>query len=230
MTDEHHNSVSEPQGEWLKKMADTGNSFLEKAYALSSPSEARDLYDRWANSYDRDLDELDYAFPANAASALVNAMGTDDISDLRILDAGCGTGLVGAILASEYNATNVDGLDISPGMLAIAQRTHAYKVLTEADLTKRIARQDGEYDAVICVGTLTKGHVGPAVLDEFVRVVRKGGIVDATVLATIWESGGFKAKVDELKASGRAEVLGDGAVGLRKGETTGGILLLLKKL
>jgi ubiquinone/menaquinone biosynthesis C-methylase UbiE len=158
-------------------------------------------------------------------------LGTSaDISELKILDAGCGTGLVGAILASEHGAKHIDGIDISPGMLKIARRTAAYEDLVEVDLTKRIPREDGSYDAVICVGTLTEGHVGPTVLDEFVRVVKKGGVVDATVLSTIWESHGFKDTVQELKKARKIEVLSDNEVGLTKDKSTGGILVLVRKL
>jgi ubiquinone/menaquinone biosynthesis C-methylase UbiE len=223
--------VGAPQADWLAKMKEKDRDYLSKAYSLSTPAEARDLYDEWADSYDQDLDELDYAFPSNAANALVNALGNDrEIADLKILDAGCGTGLVGAILASEHGAKHIDGVDISSGMLKVARKTLAYQDLSEADLTKRIDREDGTYDAVICVGTLTEGHVGPAVLDEFVRVVKKGGIVDATVLEKIWTSHGFSDKVEELRSSGKVEVLSDSSVGLTKGKSTGGILVLLRKM
>ena len=225
------NVVGAPQADWLEKMKNKDNDYLARAYALSTPGEARDLYDEWADSYDQHLDELDYAFPSNAANALITALGNDvDVADLKVLDAGCGTGLVGAILASEHGAKHIHGMDISPGMLNIAQKTAAYEDLSEADLTKRIERDDGTYDAVICVGTLTEGHVGPNVLGEFVRVVKKGGIVDATVLDKIWESHGFKDKVNELRAAGKVEVVSDQAVGLTKGKDTGGILVLLRKL
>ena len=223
--------VGAPQLDWLQKMKAKDRDYLQKAYALSSPAEARELYDEWAETYDVDLDELDYAFPSNAANALVQALGPDrDVGELRILDAGCGTGLVGAILASEHGAKHIDGLDISPGMLKIARKTAAYEDLSEVDLTKRIGKDDGAYDAVICVGTLTEGHVGPSVLDEFARVVKKDGVVAATVLTKIWESHGFKAKVQELKSSGKVDVLSDKEVGLTKGKDTGGILVLLRKL
>ena len=232
MADKETSSVvGAPQLDWLEKMKAKDRDYLQKAYALSSPAEARELYDEWADTYDVDLDELDYAFPSNAANALIEVLGKDkNIGDLRILDAGCGTGLVGAILASEHGAKHIDGVDISPGMLKIARKTAAYEDLAEVDLTKRIPKDDGTYDAVICVGTLTEGHVGASVLDEFVRVVRKGGVVDATVLTKIWESHGFKAKVQELKDAGKVEVLSDKEVGLTKGKDTGGILLLLRKL
>ena len=44
------------------------------------------------------------------------------------------------------------------------------------------------------------------------------------------KAGGFKAKVEELKTSGKVEVVSDGVVGLKEGEKVGGILLVLKKL
>ena len=183
--------TSTPQERWLANLASTNNDFLSKAYALSNPSEARAHYDKWAASYDKDLSDLNYAFPAHAASALVSALkkSGQDISTAHILDAGCGTGLVGAILASAHGAKRIDGVDISPGMLKIAEKTGAYSKLEEADLTRPLAMKAGSYDAVICVGTLTEGHVGPSVLDEFVLIVRKGGIVDATIMEKIWESG-----------------------------------------
>jgi predicted TPR repeat methyltransferase len=231
--DDHTSSViGAPQKDWLAKLEKSNNDYLSKAYALSTPAEARDLYDSWAKSYDKDLNDLNYAFPAHTVSALVNAFKAagSDVENLKILDAGCGTGLIGTVLSSEYNVKHIDGLDISPGMLSLARKANVYRVLEEADLTKSLAKSDGEYDAVVCVGTLTQGHVGPAVLDEFVRVIRREGVLAATVLASIWESGGFKNKVEELQGAGKVEVLGDGEVGLKKGEDTGGRLLLLKKL
>lgn len=223
--------VGAPQLDWLTKTKGKDRDYLSKAYSLSTPSEARDLYDEWADSYDQDLNELDYAFPANAANALIQALGTNvDISELKILDAGCGTGLVGAILASEHGAKHVDGVDISPGMLKVARKTAAYQDLNEVDLTKRIPRDDGSYGAVICVGTLTEGHVGPSVLDEFVRVLRTSAVVAATVLSKIWETHGFKDKVQELQKAGKVEIISDSEVGLTKGKDTGGILVVLRKL
>ena len=205
--------------------------FLKRAYALSSAPEARVLYNEWATSYDKHLTEEEYAFPEHAASALIAAIDIgQDISQLRILDAGCGTGLVGIAL-SKYGAIKIDGLDISPGMLEIARQSGVYEELEEADLTKPIARGDGKYDAVLCVGTLTKGHVGPdPALSEFVRITKRGGFIVATVLDEIWESAGFRAKVDDLVSLGKVEIMQSTLVGVRKDAIDGGRMLVLKKL
>ncbi|KIW15987.1 hypothetical protein PV08_06038 [Exophiala spinifera] len=216
------------------------NVFLQRVYAATNAAESKDVYDEWATQYDRDLEGLDYAFPALAAEALSRAVarsspGTADVlgkqlAGLRIADAGCGTGLVGRELA-HFGADNISGLDVSPGMLEVARKTGCYAELDEVDLSKPIARPAGSFDAVVCVGTLTRGHVGPdPVFKEFVRVVKKGGSIVATVLDEIWESGGYKAEVERLEGLGAIEVLRADVVGVRTTSKAGGRLLVLTKL
>ncbi|KIW29283.1 uncharacterized protein PV07_05108 [Cladophialophora immunda] len=217
------------------------NPFLKRAYALSSAADARDLYNEWALEYDKDLEAEEYAAPRLAAQALADAFDGDRrgeaarLRGLQILDAGCGTGLVGVELA-RFGAQTVTGLDISPGMLAVARGTGVYGALEQADLSapRPIAKPDDFFDAVLCVGTLTRGHVGPQVVEEFVRVVKPGGCIVATVLDDIWESAGFSAEVERLRAAAagasRIEVLRSEVVGLRSTTNVGGRLLVLRKV
>lgn len=147
-----------------------------------------------------------------------------------MLDAGCGTGLVGlAIMKAESlreRVEKVDGVDISPGMLEVARKTGVYEGLEVQDLNEPLGAGEGVYDVVVCVGTLTKGHVGAGCLGEFVRVVKRGGLVVATVLSEIWVSGGFEEVVEGLSV----EVLGREEFGVRKGEKGGARMLVLRKL
>ena len=87
-----------------------GDPHLERAYSLSGPADARALYDEWAPTYDADLtgEAQGYVAPAVTADAVVAAAGPGG----EILDAGCGTGLVGVALR-ERGATTVDGIDLS---------------------------------------------------------------------------------------------------------------------
>merc|ERR1712169_12037 len=66
------------------------------------------------------------------------------------------------------------------------------------DLATRLVHSDNQYDAIACVGTLTQGHVGPVALDEFVRITKPGGFIVATVLGSIYENGGYQAKIEDL--------------------------------
>ncbi|RZT88975.1 methyltransferase family protein [Pseudonocardia sediminis] len=202
-----------------------GNPYLDRAYALSSTDDARALYDEWAATFDADItDETQgYVAPGNAADAVVRVAGTGAV----ILDAGCGTGLAGVELARR-GATTVDGLDLSPGMLERARATGAYRDLDTADLTVPLAAADDSYDVVVCVGTLTHGHVGPSVLAEFVRVVRSGGHVVATVLDDIWEADGFRAEVDRLAAGELVEMVSADVQPYRAGQSVDCRMLILQ--
>lgn len=183
---------------------------LAEVYALKSTdiSKMREIYDQWASTYDQDLadPDQDYVGPALASTYILRTLGTARIGDnIEILDAGCGTGLVGIHLA-KLGATKVDGLDLSPGMLDVARKTGAYRFLDTADLSKTMAQKDNSYDVISCVGTLTQGHVGPDVLDEFARVVKRGGLIVTTILESIYAAEGYKAKVDSMVAGGKVKI------------------------
>ena len=96
-------------------------------------------------------------------------------NELRILDVGAGTGLVGMAL-QKLGFTTVDALDISQGMLNEARKKGVYDKFICAYLTeKQIAEiATGEYDAMVCNGSLTLGHVGPSAFVEMIRMVKTG--------------------------------------------------------
>jgi predicted TPR repeat methyltransferase len=185
--------------------AATVNPIFNRIYSLRDLDDCKAVYDEWATSYDNDVNDpaSDYVGPARAAQSAAthgNINGT-------VLDAGCGTGLCGIALA-HLGAKTIDGLDLSPGMLKVADKTGAYRHLGTADLSKPIEKPDAAYDVVTCVGTLTKTHVGPdPALKEFARIIKRGGVVVATVLEDIWAPGGFEAEVERLAKEGVIDVV-----------------------
>jgi predicted TPR repeat methyltransferase len=202
-----------------------GSTFLQRAYGLTTPEEQAALYDEWAAQYDDELlSTQGYVAPTFAANALLLATGD---KPGRVLDAGCGTGLVGKQLAGRGE---LHGVDLSPGMLQRAQSTGAYTTLKTMDLTRDLAFQDREFDAVTCVGTLTHGHVGPGALAELVRVTRSGGVVVATVLEDMWEADGFSAQVAKLAAEGRCKVDSKDVVPYRQAAGVSSLMLVLRVL
>ena len=96
-------------------------------------------------------------------------------SELRILDAGAGTGIVGKAL-KDLGYTNIDALDISQKMLDEAKKLNLYKNFFCAPLSEEPVAEiaDDQYDALICIGTLTVGHVKPSAFDEILRIVKPG--------------------------------------------------------
>ena len=66
-------------------------------------------------------------------------------------------------------------------------------------LNKSINLPDKYYDAVICVGTFTYGHVKPKALEEFIRITKKNGLICFTINEGIYSEYGFDKKIELLK-------------------------------
>jgi SAM-dependent methyltransferase len=126
-------------------------------------------------------------------------------ADTRILDAGAGTGLLGAAL-HDRGLRWLDGLDLSPAMLAVAESKGVYRSLDEARLGQRLPYEDGTYDAVVSSGVLTTGHAPASSLDELVRVTRPGGHIVFTLRADRMPPG-YDAKLTELVEAGCWELV-----------------------
>ncbi|KAJ8109926.1 hypothetical protein OPT61_g7097 [Boeremia exigua] len=214
-------------------MTNAAKPYLDRVFAASSTEESRHLYDDWAKTYDSDMQKHDFTAPRLVAEGVARGLKLNHLhreprqvlKNLRIVDAGCGTGLVGNELA-KMGAEDIVGLDISKGMLEVAQKTAAYKNLAIADLTDRLAFEDGEFDALTCCGTFTHGHLGPGPLSEFVRVVKSGGVVVATILESHWEEKGFDAETDRLVKAGVCEIIENKVHQYRKDAGKGHILIL----
>ena len=174
---------------------------LDSAYELETPDDSRRLYRAWAESYDRTFaEEMRYIAPARLAALFLERAGADDSP---VLDIGCGTGLVGEAL----DGRPLDGVDISPEMLAAARGKGCYRLLLEADLTRPLAFETAVYGGLISAGTFTHGHVGPEPLDELVRIARPGALFVLGINAAHYEAAGFAAAFDRLAGAGAITVL-----------------------
>ncbi|GFR83657.1 Williams-Beuren syndrome chromosomal region 27 protein-like [Elysia marginata] len=85
-------------------------------------------YDKMADQYNKIVTGYQYKGPVRAAKTLANLVGDRTRSDMKIMDLGCGTGLVGEALHAA-GFTNIDGLDPSQGMLDVARSKGVYKEL-----------------------------------------------------------------------------------------------------
>ena len=178
----------------------------DRVLQADSPAELGRAYAQWAEDYDADLvQRMGYAAPGVAAAQL-QALVRD--RDARILDAGCGTGLVGeALHALGYRA--LIGLDYSEAMLEQARRKAVYRSVHQGDLMARLDFEDAAFDAVICVGTFTLGHIGPSAFGELLRVVRPGGHLCFTVRDEAWDQDDYAGALEALVSAGRIAELED---------------------
>jgi ubiquinone/menaquinone biosynthesis C-methylase UbiE len=164
-------------------------------YKLKTSEELLKYYQDWAdnNKYNKDMVVWNYTAPQETVSIL-KKYAFDKNS--KILDAGCGSGLVGIEL-KKNGYSNVEGVDFSQSMLDLIPQG-IYKKIEKVDLNKPIKFKDSMYDVLMCVGTFTYGHVKPKALDELIRIIRNEGLICFTINEGIYEEYGFNKKIKEL--------------------------------
>jgi len=162
-------------------------------YKLKTTEDIMKHYDKWGDKYDKDMVEWNYTGPQET----VNIFKKHTLSkDIKIFDAGCGTGRVGIEL-KKFGYTNIDGADLSKKLLDLVPKGF-YNKLEQIDLNKSLNKKSNIYDAVLCVGTFTFGHVKPPALDELIKIIKNKGLICFTVNEGIYEEYGFDKKIKEL--------------------------------
>ena len=152
------------------------------------------VYKDWAAQYDSDNDAvLGTVSQPNCVALLATAIQD---KTAKILDVGCGTGLVGKYLY-ESGFSNFDGLDISAPMLENA-KGRGYKQLVIGSLSQRLPMADNSYDATLCVGVFTHGHVTSDGLLELIRITKKGGFICFTVNEGVYDDYRFGPMIKAL--------------------------------
>jgi SAM-dependent methyltransferase len=170
---------------------------LGQVYSATKPEEVATLYDGWADTYDADMAVNGYRHPSISLALLARHLPR---GASPVLDAGCGTGLVGEWLGI-VGYPHVEGLDLSQGMLARAKAKGVYAKLHNLALGGPLPFADGHFAGIVSAGVFTTGHVGAEGLDELIRSCRRGGAIVLTVKNTLWNDG-FSARLAEFEAQG----------------------------
>ena len=173
---------------------DVGNKV--PIYKLKSTEEVMNYYDEWGKNgkYDKDMVEWNYTGPKETVDVYKKY---ENNKEALIYDAGCGSGLVGSEL-KKFGFQNFHGADLSQQLLDSVP-SNLYKKLFKVDLNKPINLPDKTYDATLCVGTFTYGHVKPIALEEFIRITKKDGLICFTINEGIYSEYGFDKKINFLK-------------------------------
>jgi predicted TPR repeat methyltransferase len=175
-----------------------GQSILENAYKLGTPNDNAAYYNAFAPSYDSDfVAQMGYQYPKAIAEAYLRAAAP---GDTPIVDIGCGTGIVAAELALQGAA--IDGMDISPEMLAVAGQKSLYRSLMQVDLTGPLDAIANTYGAVLSAGTFTHGHLGPAPLRGLLDIARAGALFIIGVNQQHYQAQNFASVLAAMVADG----------------------------
>lgn len=170
------------------------------------------FYDRWAATYDADVD-VDYGMPGNVVGVLEAGLaslanGEEVNRSIRVLDAGCGTGLVGAHL-SAAGFTDLHGVDLSEEMVRHAAERGVYASL-EGGIDLSISAPEHlvkSADAVTVGGVFTVGHIPPSALSVMASMVRPGGVLAISTRAAYLDGTDFADVVDERVGAGELRLL-----------------------
>jgi predicted TPR repeat methyltransferase len=165
--------------------------------------DVQQYYDGWAAGYDADLAAWSYQAPDVAGRLLLQYADAPQ----RVLDAGCGTGLVGSALRRAGYDRVLDGVDVSAASLRLAERRGVYDSVGPADLQTALSFDDDQFDGLVCVGVMTYVPDVHRCWLEFARVVRPGGVVVVTQREDLWDERDCQAVVDRLVALGTWTVI-----------------------
>lgn len=166
-------------------------------------SRLKNYYETWSADYDNDVSEENYCGPSMLADLFDSLhRAPRERQSLRIMDACCGTGLVGKELMLRGFAP-VDGCDLSPAMIHLAHKTQAYaRLYGGVDLTEHnplIA--DNQYDATFCCGAFIQGHLPIEAIHELMRITTQGGVILFSTRCSFYQDEHFDKFLDKLTAS-----------------------------
>ena len=186
----------------------------------------RRFYDGWADEYDADVGSHGYGMPDMVASTLadaVDALGWKvDRTKISVIDAGCGTGLVGEALRTA-GWTDLRGVDLSVEMAEKAAARGIYRTVEGGvDLTSPAADHlRGSSDAVTVGGVFTVGHVPPTALISMASLARNGGVLAVSTRDAYQRDTDWHGVVAELESDGLLERLVHTANGPYTMDSTG---------
>jgi predicted TPR repeat methyltransferase len=172
---------------------------LQSAYAAKDGQEAAELYDSWAEDYERRVSSWGYITPAVVAWFLGRYVTPEDGT---VLDAGAGTGLMGLVLAP-LGYRDLIGIDVARDMLEYAREKGVYRELRQMELGGLLDLPSDAFAAVVAAGIFAAGHAPPESFEDLIRVTKRGGYVIFSVRTDVYLEGGFKEKQEALEREDR---------------------------
>jgi predicted TPR repeat methyltransferase len=144
-------------------------------------------FDGFAASFESKLARLSYRAPA-LIEAMLEDYGLERSPRLDVLDAGCGTGLCGAMVAPF--ARRLVGVDLSQGMLEHAKNKNVYHSLVKAELTEYLSDHGETFDLIVSADVLVYFGDLKGVIAAFAEALRPNGLLVFTLEHAFGHSAG----------------------------------------
>lgn len=147
---------------WLEKYGENpivshmGNAFKNNGNVkVANQKYVQDIFDVFAPDFETVLSGLEYQAPRLISGFVQEIYEKDFSSKLRILDAGCGTGLCGKFLKKYAGWRGLDGVDLSPKMLEAAATKKLYNHLIQAELVGFLKSLKNQYHLIVSADVFT---------------------------------------------------------------------------
>lgn len=163
-------------------------------------TEVVERYDAWVGDYEADVRSWGYDLPEQIAQLLVAAVASP--ARCTALDVGCGTGLIGQAMRQAGFDGELWGSDLSRESLQAARAKGSYGSLVAADISAGLPFGSRCVDVVACGGVLTYVPDTRAALDEFLRVLRPGGLAVVSQRTDLWTERDCDGVIAALRAEG----------------------------
>lgn len=146
------------------------SSLLGKTPSRSPDEWVRTTFDNFAPTFDEHLRDLKYVVPTAIAEVLQGRTHPGD----RVLDLGCGTGLVGAALAGRD--LSITGVDLSERMLTQAHERSLYAHLHVQEVHEYLKQADTQSFDIVCAADVLIyiGDLGE-LFRQVVRILKPEG-------------------------------------------------------
>jgi predicted TPR repeat methyltransferase len=177
---------------WLEEEPDNpiARHMLAACTGRGTPSRASDgfveaTFDSFAASFESKLERLSYRAPRLVAAVIEDSAGAP-ARQFDVLDAGCGTGLCGPLVAPY--ARSLTGVDLSEKMLAQAREKQVYDTVVQMELTAYLRSRPAAFDAIVSADTLVYfGDLDDA-MAAAAEALRPGGMIVFTLERAVADS------------------------------------------
>lgn len=138
------------------------------------------FYERFAGEFDASMNR--YEVGKRLRLVFEDVLGERDLAGLKLLDAGCGTGLF-----SEYacrRGAEVTSMDVGEGLLAeVAKKCESTRVVGDV---QALPFEDSAFEVVLCTEVIE--HVASPMqgVAELARVLQPGGVLVLTTPNRLW--------------------------------------------
>jgi predicted TPR repeat methyltransferase len=150
-------------------------------------------FDAFAENFENVLGRLKYCGPQLVRDHLemLEACG------LSVLDLGCGTGMVGAVV--QPHARRIVGVDLSQTMLVHSAAKQVYQQLHKSDIAEFLSGSGEQFDLVTCMDTFI--YIG--ILDEVLPLIYRHLMPGGRLLFSTEKLVGPREQDHQLNVSGR---------------------------